>query len=404
MIRTVWVIYNGIYRALQCTVFSALKSHPIVITMTKMGLTQTWLPYSLDDSVIDVLPHIFERPFLFVYSNTKMVELATYLAIGPQIYADGMLVFQQQEEDDEKQQKDGVGAMKINRRKLIGRISGKHILCQIIKSDFSPYPDPLYAKTASEIMDGITDNEIIKKYSSMRRVIEVFKETRFAFVPIIGTSSLKVNHSPNYNNKEAVVTALSIRDFLSLFMGVHRNNSNNNIDTQQKISIPVKDISSNLASVSKYDSIKDAIDIMINSGIRNIGIKNQNSDLVGVINDRTILEFLLSPRWRLKEIIDSIKHDSETSNNKSNQINIKEVIADSNHSNDDIGRIPSINSIINDLHIIPISEVKVEENTTISKAAELLMEIHNPCLVLQRENAIVTPWDIVMKTVDFSNK
>jgi hypothetical protein len=296
MIRTVWVIYNGIYRALQCTVFSALKSHPIVITMTKMGLTQAWLPYSLDDSVIDVLPHIFERPFLFVYSNTKMVELATYLAIGPQIYADGMLVFQQQEEDDEKQQKDGVGAMKINRQKLIGRISGKHILCQIIKSDFSPYPDPLYAKTASEIMDGITDNEIIKKYSSMRRVIEVFKETRFAFVPIIGTSSLKVNHSPNYNNKEAVVTALSIRDFLSLFMGVHRNNSNinNNIDTQQKISIPVKDISSNLASVSKYDSIKDAIDIMINSGIRNIGIKNQNSDLVGVINDRTILEFLKS--------------------------------------------------------------------------------------------------------------
>jgi CBS domain-containing protein len=186
---------------------------------------------------------------------------------------------------------------------------------------------------------------------------------------------------------------------------VHRNNNiNNNIDTKEKICISVKDISSNLVSVSKYDSIKDAIDIMINRGIRNIGIKNQNSDLIGVINDRTILEFLLSPRWRLKEIIDSIKQDSETTNNESTQINIKEVIADSNHSNDDIGRIPSINSIINDLHIIPISEVKVEENTTISKAAELLMEIHNPCLVLQRENAIVTPWDIVMKTAEFSNK
>ena len=103
--RTVWIIYNEIYRALQCTAFSDLKSDPIVITMTKMGRTQTWLPYSLDDSVIDVLPHIFERPFLFVYSNTKMVELATYLAIGPQIYADGMLVFQQQEEDDENNKK-----------------------------------------------------------------------------------------------------------------------------------------------------------------------------------------------------------------------------------------------------------------------------------------------------------
>ena len=257
-------------------------------------------------------------------------------------------------------------------------------------------------------MDAINNNEIIKKDSSLRQVIEVFKETRFAFVPIIGTPPLKGNNFPNDSNEEAVVTAgLSIRDFLSLYTGVYRNNSNinNNIDTQEKISIPVREISSNLVSVSKYDSIKDAIDIMINRGIRNIGIKNQNSDLVGVINDRNILEFLLSPRWRLKEIIDSIKYDGETSNNESSQISIKgEVIADSNHTNDNIGHVPSINSIISNLHIIPISEVKVAENTTISKAAELLMDIHYPYLVLQRENAIVTPWDIVMKTLDFSNK
>ena len=64
------------------------------MTMIKMDLAQTWLPYSLDDSVIDVLPDIFERPFLSVYSNTRLVELATYLSIAPQIYADGMLVFQ----------------------------------------------------------------------------------------------------------------------------------------------------------------------------------------------------------------------------------------------------------------------------------------------------------------------
>ena len=371
-----------------------------------MDLAQTWVPYSLDDSVIDVFPEIFERPFLFVYSNTKLIELSTYLAIGPQIYADGMLVFQQQKEG-ENQQKVGGGAM-IDRRKVIGRISGKDIICHIIKSDFSPYPDPLYAKTASEIMDVITNNEIIKKDSSLRRVIEVFKETRFAFVPIIGTQLLKGNKFPNDNNQEAeeVTAALSIREFLSLFTGAHRNNSNinNNINTQEKISIPVKEISSNLVSVSKYDSIKDAIDIMINRGIRNIGIKNQNSDLVGVINDRNIIEFLLSPRWRLKEIIDSIEHNGETRNNESTQINIKEVIADSNNSNDNSGHVPSINSIISNLRIIPISEIKIEENTTISKAAELLMDIHNPFLVLQRENAIVTPWDIVMKTIDFSNK
>lgn len=374
--------------------------------MIELDPAQTWLPYSLDDSVIDVLPDIFEHPFLFVYSNTKLVELATYLAIGPQIYADGMLVFQQKEED-EKQLKVEGDAM-IKRRKVIGRISGKHIICHIMKSHFSPYPDPGYAKTASEIMDPITNNEIIKKDSSLRRAIEVFKETRFAFIPIIGTPPLKGNNYLNDNNEKAVVTtaALSLRSFLSLFTGAHRNNSNiNNIDTQEKNSIPVKEISSNLVSVSKYDSIKDAIDIMINRGIRNIGIKNQNSDLVGVINDRNIIEFLLSPRWRLKKIIDGIQHDGETNNDVSTQISIKgEAIADSNYTNDNIGQVPSMNSIINDLHIIPISEVKVGENITISKAAELLMDIHNPFLVLERENAIVTPWDIVMKTLDFSNK
>ena len=76
----------------------------------KLDLAHTWMPYSLDDSVIDVFPEIFERPFLFVYSNTKLIELSTYLAIGPQIYADGMLVFQQQKEG-ENQQKVGGGAM-----------------------------------------------------------------------------------------------------------------------------------------------------------------------------------------------------------------------------------------------------------------------------------------------------
>jgi hypothetical protein len=181
------------------------------MTMLKMDFAQTWLPYSLDDSVIDVLPDIFEPPFLFVYSNTRLVELATYLAIGPQIYAEGMLVFSAAEE--EKQQKVEGGTM-INRRKVIGRISGKHIIWHIIKSDFSPYPYPLYAKKAYEIMDAINNNEIIKKDSSPRQVIEVFKETRFAFVPIIGTPPLNGNNFPNDNNEEAVVTAaLSIGTF-----------------------------------------------------------------------------------------------------------------------------------------------------------------------------------------------
>src|SRR5215208_1570577 len=230
----------------------------------------------------------------------------------------------------------------------------------------------------------------------MRRVIEVFKETSFAFVPIIGTPPLKGNNFPDYNNEEAVVTALSIRDFLSLFTGVHRNNNiNKNIDAKEKISITDTDISSNLVSVSKYDSIKDAIDIMINRGIRNIGIKNQNSDLIGVINERTILEFLLRPRWRLKEIIDSIKQDSETSNNESTQINIKEVIADSNHSNDDIGRIPSINSIINDFSIIVIVITFASNNSFSAPPFSYAQQQEDQYQKGQLQYSFVNKWDSV---------
>jgi hypothetical protein len=54
------------------------------------------------------------------------------------------------------------------------------------------------------------------------------------------------------------------------------------------------------------------------------------------------------------------------------------------------------------LDIISIAQVK--SNTTVSKAAELLMEVRNPCLILknnekEEHNHIVTPWDIVMKTL-----
>lgn len=42
----------------------------------------------------------------------------------------------------------------------------------------------------------------------------------------------------------------------------------------------------------------------------------------------------------------------------------------------------------------------VNSNTTISGAAELLMDVHNPFLIYEsdeNEVSIITPWDIVMK-------
>ena len=130
---------------------------------------------------------------------------------------------------------------------------------------------------------------------------------------------------------------------------------------------------------------------MIHTGIRNIGINEEisihddvsgdsvgvnedvgKSKLLRIINDRKILEFLFSHNGR-----ESLRKNGTTG----------------------LGDI----SIINHLDIISIAQVK--SNTTVSKAAELLMDIRNPCLILksnekeEEHNYIVTPWDVVMKTL-----
>jgi len=49
-----------------------------------------------------------------------------------------------------------------------------------------------------------------------------------------------------------------------------------------------------------------------------------------------------------------------------------------------------------------ISATTVKSSTTVGRAAELLMDIHTPSLILedneQGDNYVITPWDIVMKT------
>jgi hypothetical protein len=103
-----------------------------------------------------------------------------------------------------------------------------------------------------------------------------------------------------------------------------------------------------------------------------VGTVDMNSPLsLNLINDRKILEFLVSHNGR------KIMHTNGVTG-----------LADVD--------------IIN--HLDMISAKKVKYDTTTSKAAELLMDIRNPCLISEeddeeKDNCIVTPRDIVMKTV-----
>jgi hypothetical protein len=117
---------------------------------------------------------------------------------------------------------------------------------------------------------------------------------------------------------------------------------------------------------------------MMRDGIRNIGLNDDNDDdesiydgksrLLRIINDRKILEFLFSHKGRENL---------------------------SKYGTAGLGNINITN------HLDKISMAPIKSDTTVSKAAELLMEIRTPCLISEDDTDyhIVTPWDIVMKTL-----
>src|SRR5690242_4240279 len=230
--------------------------------------------------IIDAVAHIFRRPCLFVNPTAQMLQIATFLAIGPQIYADGLVVT------------DG-------KKKPIGRIDSKHIISNIIDIG---YPECLEL-TALQIMDDFTGS--LDKNSSLSKVLEVFNKTKFAFVPITANDSgdkigSTRDSTATEEEEEELVASISIRDILPIIAKM-------NIDR------PIKDLSSQLISVDKKSSIRNAIDLMIKQGIRNIGIRGGNEDgsktnkhnndnrktnPLRIINDRKILEFLLSHNGR----------------------------------------------------------------------------------------------------------
>ena len=105
-----------------------------------------------DISIKDGAAHIFRWPFLFVNPNDRMLQIATFLAIGPQIYVDGLIVIN-------------------DNKKPIGRISSKHIISNILAGG---YPGWLES-TAEQIMDEFTGT--VNRNSPLSKAIEVSDKT-----------------------------------------------------------------------------------------------------------------------------------------------------------------------------------------------------------------------------------
>ena len=262
----------------------------------------------IDVAIRDSVPQIFKRPYLSVLPNTTLMQIAPFMAIGPQIYVDGLVV--------------------LEGEKPIGKISSKQILLAIINSK---YPDWL-KKTALQIMD--TSEISLEMDYPMSRAIDIFNQTSFAYIPITKSG--------------LVVASLSVRDVLPVVMTT-------------TFDATLKDIASPLVILSKTTNLKLALNLMFQKKIRNIIVESSNG--YGIINDRKILEFLFSQNGR--KIMDM------------NSLGIQAVEIDL---------------------IDKLSAMRVSDTTTVSKAAELLMDINIPCVLLNK--SIVTPWDIVMKTIE----
>lgn len=251
----------------------------------------------------------------------------------------------------------------VQRGKPIGRISSRHIISSIL--DFG-YPYCMQ-KNASQMMDGVVMP--LEMDSPLRKALEVFKRTGFAFVPIVVKSD-DVEEGSFFR----IAASLAIRDILPLI-------------AKANLSIPVKEFASQLLSVSGKASIRNALDIMLQKGNRNIGIseefpygidsgakrdeRDKGVNLCRIIDDGMILEFLLSHSGR-------------------------EVLRRKG-----MVRLEDINVTENLNTTYPTAVIF---DTSVSSAAELLMDLRNLFLIYKSNEKerkeclyIITPWDIVIK-------
>ncbi len=264
----------------------------------------------IERPIFVAVPHIFKRPLLSSCPSDPLLQVATFLAIGPQIYVDGVVILDKQ-------------------KAVVGTIGGRQIIEHILY-----HPRDWMQDTASTVMSR-TEQAVQADYP-LRVALDIFDETRFGFAPI--------------TIKQSVVTSLSIRDVLRVAI-------------TSKLDTPIDRLSSPLVALKNDSaSIGSALEVMLEQDIRNLIVKDNDSSRMAVLNDRKILEYLLSYGGREAILSRGLDGLFET------QINILDL-APARSANRDM---PA------------------------GLAAELLLDLNTPCLLLA-DDSIVTPWDVVMK-------
>ncbi len=273
----------------------------------------------MNRSIREAVPHVFKRPLLSVSPSDSLLQVGTFLAIGPQIYVDGLVVLDYN-------------------HKAVGSIGGRHIIEYILAHHRSAWSADV---TASNIMTRF--DSAVEADHPLAVALDLFAKTEFAFVPIT------IGHR--------VVTSLSLRDVLKIV-------ADSNLDR------PIKELSSSIIAIDGKASIGNAIEIMLEHGIRSLVVRQDENDgdnvsrkaAASILNDREILEFLMS-------------HDSR-------QMMVSE------------GASGLFRVGVNTLYL---KEARIVDPDISASTAAGLFDVAVPCLLLRQQNSIVTPWDIVIK-------
>ncbi len=183
-------------------------------------------------------PHIFKRPVLHVEPDDPILKVATFLAIGPQIYADGLVV--------------------LDGGRLAGRIGGWSLANHILDMK-----ERWLEGRAVEIMDPL--DMPLDADAPLARAMEIFSATNFAFVPVAVEGE--------------VAAFLTVRDLLGT------------VSSSKK----VLEMATPLITVPGDTGVAGALRFMVEKGIRNLVISN---DGIRFANDRKVLEYLLSHEAR----------------------------------------------------------------------------------------------------------
>ena len=191
-------------------------------------------------TIKEAAPRIFRRPTLCVSPSDSLIQVVTFLATGPQIYADGLVV--------------------LDGKRLAGRIGGYTLATHILHTR-----ERWLEGKAADIIETIA--RPLQETDPVGKALEIFARTRFAFMPVV--------------SGEQVVASLSIRDLLRAAGGMEQKAGS---------------LASRLITIDDDASVVDALEFMVERGVRNL-VSMEREDPY-VINDRKVLGYMFGLKTR----------------------------------------------------------------------------------------------------------